>query len=448
MDIDQPLSINTNTLATIDIPGYTDDVAEFATYTRDNMPRRSTGTYSRFYDVQGREPTYNKDGIPAVIPTPMTLCEETIASYVAVVRMAETQLKLMNPVVMEDDMEQSDILEEPVLDTSGNQINTPEYLKTLRLLTLYHRIAELQMQYNPAFVPPEEYVGRPHLRYMKLYLKEYTNKKGSYIGLLIGPRGKSQRELEELTNSKISIRGQGSARPGRGRRDGRHNLGEHEPLHCKVETMMPEDISKAFTTVIEVLRPKKDNENDWKLGQMRELAKIQGIDVNMHNSFEFEHNNDQNDTVRNKDVTISDNLYESFLEAASDEMPPWELVRRRGEKKENIDDNDESESENGNEEDKWRKELELWKTVLDNFHEFSEKDIEMYNMWKGWCEWENGEEQNKEETNDKRNIIKRRFYEVSEEEEEKRENSEKDEERDEQSETEFTEEYTDYEEEK
>lgn len=180
---------------------------------------------------------------------------------------------------------------------------------------------------------------------------------------------------------------------------------------------------------------------------MRELAKIQGIDVKMHNGFEFEHNNDQNDTVRNKDIAVSDDLYESFLEATSDEIPPWELVRRRGEKKENIDDNDESENENENEEDKWRKELELWKTVLDNFHEFSEKDIGMYNMWKGWCEWGNREEQNREETDNNRNIIKRRFYEVSEE-EEKREKDEKDEERDEQSETELTEEYTDYEEEK
>ena len=195
--------------------------------------------------------------------------------------------------------------------------------------------------------------------------------------------------------------------------------------------MMPEDISKAFTTVIEVLRPKKDNENDWKLGQMRELAKIQGIDVNVHNGFEFEHGNDQNDAVRNKEIGVSDDLYESFLEAASDEMPPWELVRKRRireeKKKENIDCNDENE----NEEEKWEKELELWKAVLNNFHEFSEKDTEMYNMWRRWYEW--GTEEKESDTS--RNIIKGRFYEISEE--EKGETNEEDEERDKQSETEL-----------
>lgn len=57
----------------------------------------------------------------------------------------------------------------------------------------------------------------------------------NFIGLIIGPRGKTQKELEAKTGCKIAIRGRGSVKEGaRGRRDGKTMDGDNEPLHVVV----------------------------------------------------------------------------------------------------------------------------------------------------------------------------------------------------------------------
>lgn len=57
----------------------------------------------------------------------------------------------------------------------------------------------------------------------------------NFIGLIIGPRGKTQKELEAKTGCKIAIRGRGSVKEGaRGRRDGKVMEGDNEPLHVVI----------------------------------------------------------------------------------------------------------------------------------------------------------------------------------------------------------------------
>ena len=57
----------------------------------------------------------------------------------------------------------------------------------------------------------------------------------NFIGLIIGPRGKTQKELEAKTGCKIAIRGRGSVKEGaRGRRDGKIMEGDNEPLHVVI----------------------------------------------------------------------------------------------------------------------------------------------------------------------------------------------------------------------
>jgi splicing factor 1 len=57
----------------------------------------------------------------------------------------------------------------------------------------------------------------------------------NFIGLIIGPRGKTQKELEAKTGCKIAIRGRGSVKEGaRGRRDGRVMEGDNDPLHVVI----------------------------------------------------------------------------------------------------------------------------------------------------------------------------------------------------------------------
>ena len=66
----------------------------------------------------------------------------------------------------------------------------------------------------------------------KIFLNTKDYPGYNFIGLVIGPRGKTQKELEAKTGAKIAIRGKGSVKEGsRGRRDGRPMPDADLPLH-------------------------------------------------------------------------------------------------------------------------------------------------------------------------------------------------------------------------
>lgn len=148
----------------------------------------------------------------------------------------------------------------------------------------------------------------------KLYIpiKEYPNY--NFIGLIIGPRGNTQKRLERETGCKVSIRGrvsfgcacgvcavlrksstsrpphhychhlsvcclsaQGSVKDGRGRRDGRSNPDDNDDLHVLITGEKQENVAHAEKIIADLLVPKEDDAaNEWKMQQLRELALING----------------------------------------------------------------------------------------------------------------------------------------------------------------------------
>lgn len=50
--------------------------------------------------------------------------------------------------------------------------------------------------------------------FRKVYVPLKENPSYNFIGLIIGPRGNTQKRLEKDTNTKISIRGKGSLKEG------------------------------------------------------------------------------------------------------------------------------------------------------------------------------------------------------------------------------------------
>lgn len=73
-------------------------------------------------------------------------------------------------------------------------------------------IAEL-IRKSPTYKPPADY--KPEKKTKKLFipLKEYPGY--NFIGLIIGPRGNTQKRMEKETGCKIAIRGKGSVKEGR-----------------------------------------------------------------------------------------------------------------------------------------------------------------------------------------------------------------------------------------
>ena len=87
----------------------------------------------------------------------------------------------------------------------------------------------------------------------------------NFIGLIIGPRGKTQKELEAKTGCKIAIRGKGSVKEGaRGRRDGTIDTADYEPLHVVVTGDDPRAVTAAATMIREMLVVIDDEKNVHK----------------------------------------------------------------------------------------------------------------------------------------------------------------------------------------
>lgn len=63
----------------------------------------------------------------------------------------------------------------------------------------------------------------------------------NFFGLIIGPRGNTQKRMQQETNTKIAIRGRGSVKEG-AVRDGKHDHGEDEELHVMITGDRQEDV--------------------------------------------------------------------------------------------------------------------------------------------------------------------------------------------------------------
>lgn len=108
----------------------------------------------------------------------------------------------------------------------------------------------------------------------KLYIPIRDFPNYNFIGLIIGPRGNTQKRLERETNCKISIRGKGSVKEGRSRRG---HAEEDDELHVLVTGDREEDVACAEKIISDLLVPQEDDSaNEWKMAQLRELALING----------------------------------------------------------------------------------------------------------------------------------------------------------------------------
>lgn len=106
-----------------------------------------------------------------------------------------------------------------------------------------------------------------------MYIPQDEHPNYNFVGQILGPRGKSHRQLEASTHTKIIIRGKGSNREGKESIDG---IGRDEPLHVIITGDREEDVLAAEAVIRDICTAKDDKVNTFKQAQMRELAIING----------------------------------------------------------------------------------------------------------------------------------------------------------------------------
>ncbi|KAJ1403086.1 hypothetical protein B484DRAFT_457611 [Ochromonadaceae sp. CCMP2298] len=251
-------------------------------------------------DSEAANPTGDKEEVPkarksrfgaiaaAPVPSPMaglagllgmhaSLSQEVIQqSLIMKLQLQQVNDKLLTVVkdaaVVEEDPNRSPS-PPPKYDSSGKRSNTREVRMREALNQERVRLIEGMLKLNPTFQTPLDFIKAKPSR--KIYIPRQANPLYNFIGLIIGPRGNTQKQMEGETGAKISIRGKGSSKEGSKGRSNK-NADDDDDLHVFVSGETKDSVDRACILVEALLKPIDDSMNEHKQKQLRELALING----------------------------------------------------------------------------------------------------------------------------------------------------------------------------
>ncbi|ORZ13108.1 hypothetical protein BCR42DRAFT_453145 [Absidia repens] len=198
-------------------------------------------------------------------------------NFVLKIRLEEINRKLRTNDVVPPERERSPS-PEPVYNSDGKRVNTREFRYRKKLEDERHKLVEHATKTIANFVPPADY-KKPTRLQEKVYIPAKEFPEINFIGLLIGPRGKTLKAMESDSGAKISIRGRGSVKEGKSRTDAAANSAQEEDLHCLVMGDTEEKVRKAVKMIektIETSASTPEGQNELKRTQLRELAALNG----------------------------------------------------------------------------------------------------------------------------------------------------------------------------
>ncbi|KAJ8318389.1 hypothetical protein KUTeg_003480 [Tegillarca granosa] len=218
-------------------------------------------------------------GMPTVIPTGLSTDQER--QYLLHLQIEEISRRLRTgDLGISPNPEDRSPSPEPIYNNEGKRLNTREYRTRKKLEEDRHRLVQEAMDLNAEYKPPADYKP-PVVRVSdKVMIPQDEHPEINFVGLLIGPRGNTLKNLEKDTGAKIIIRGKGSVKEGKiGRKDGQPLPGEDEPLHAYVTANNPENVKKAVEKIKEIIHQGievPEGQNDLRRQQLRELALLNG----------------------------------------------------------------------------------------------------------------------------------------------------------------------------
>ncbi|RVW27063.1 Splicing factor-like protein 1 [Vitis vinifera] len=123
---------------------------------------------------------------------------------------------------------------------------------------------------NSTFKPAADY--KPPKLIKKLYIPEKEYPDYNFVGLIIGPRGNTQKRMEKETGAKILLRGKGySLKTPR-----RTKASDNEDLHVRIEADNQNSFDAAVRMVEKLLIPIDRGINAHQQAQLVELGKLNG----------------------------------------------------------------------------------------------------------------------------------------------------------------------------
>jgi len=190
-------------------------------------------------------------------------------------QLQEVSTKLLNPAGYID-KEKMSPSPEPTYDSNGKRTNTRDIRFQKKIMADRQKILDEMVKLDPSMAP---LVPRS-TEWIKLKVPIPVDKYPDYnfIGLIIGPRGNTQKRLQKETGAKIFVRGR---EPGNRKMNRPHRPEDDEPLHVLITAREQESVDKAEKLIRKLLVPVADHENKHKAMQLRELAAMNGTAIDI-----------------------------------------------------------------------------------------------------------------------------------------------------------------------
>jgi len=218
--------------------------------------------------------TSSLSAVPKYLPSGLTVEQQECLSVR--VRIEEITRKAnINDVDMDFFVEREDS-PEPIYDNNGKRINTKDQRAKNKLLEERQLLVEAALTMNPNFKPPADYSPTAIKRCKKIYIPIEKFPEYNFIGLIIGPRGNTQKRMEKETGCKIAIRGKGSVKEGKSKKGDQYNPADDDKLHVLITADSQISLEKAAKMIQDLLVPVEEGKNEHKKKQLRELAEING----------------------------------------------------------------------------------------------------------------------------------------------------------------------------
>ena len=178
--------------------------------------------------------------------------------------LADINRKLQTSELHDDKpMEERSPSPEPVHDNLGIRLNPRQVRLHQKLVLNRQHIISKLIKKNSTFKPPLEYKSSKLCKKIYIPVKEYPNY--NFVGLIIGPLGKTQKRMEKETGAKIRLRG----------KDKTTNPQKNdEDLHVYIEADNQKSLDAAVGMVEKLLNPIDDAMNEHKWVQLEELATL------------------------------------------------------------------------------------------------------------------------------------------------------------------------------
>ena len=209
--------------------------------------------------------------LPAALTSPLTT--EQLEAYAAHFRIKEITQNLQVHAIIPSHLARSPS-PPPTYDNMGRRTNTREARYRKKLEDERHKLVEKAIKFIPKYKPPVDYKRQVKLQ-EKIYIPVNDYPEVNFIGLILGPRGKSLKEIEKNTGARIFIRGKGSVKEGKA---DRHHDNE-EDLHCLVMADAEAKVDAGVAEIqgiIETAATTPEKENQRKQDQLRDHAIMNG----------------------------------------------------------------------------------------------------------------------------------------------------------------------------